>query len=938
MYKFIFYYSVGFLSFFIGKVSAQNARVDTISIKAKLIEATNEIFVQQEFTLDKEKDTIHLHAWINAYSNKKTALSKSKLQERNGDLYYAKPEERGGLSGLDFFSSTGEKLKFIVKENEWITVYRSKNSSNSKIIAHYKLKIPNHSFTGYGIDKKKNIYLKYFLLQPFSNLPKNNGFQNYLDMGTELSSPTFYTIELIGIENKNVVTYLRKENNQWKGVENKILEINILNALPQEFIVNNKKIIFTYPYKETDLTYNILENQLNFLEKILGPLPNNELILTEKNKKNNLFIGLDNIKITNKIKLENFSPLQQEAIQLFQEISYEYLNQVLTTNKQKDYWIKDGLQTYLSIKYIETAFNETIGIAGTAPEKIKLFGFKPLKYIYTTQLPLTERYNLMYSFLSRSGNDQTLDIPFAKLNKFNQEFMGGYRTGMIFKSIQDYLGENEFEKLIKQFIVEKNGVYFEGSEFTSFLEKNSFKPINWFKQNFIEKDKDIDFRLKKVKIIGDSLLVVIKNRTNYSGPFKISAYNKSKIVFSKWVEPNQDKISTIKIPKDSVGSVVLNLDSYLPELFNHDNYKLVGGLFNNSRKIKFSFFSGLEDPKYTQLVLVPKIGWNNQDKLLLGFNLSNATFFPKRFTYRVSSSYSTATNKLLNGYSLGYFFKWKKGFVEKLSIGGSYSSFNYSALYGAQSIGASSGVLFRRKNPRNAETNAVSFAIQSIKREISPTPSLRDLDYKNYQLYELGYNYANHGYIYDFSSGLYFEKSNLFNKITTEVYYRIRLSNKNRINYRLFGGFFLDNNTNSNSFDFGVSRVNDYKFRYQLLDRTNSKSLFTQQYILADAGFKSLINKSVNQWMVSNNIHINLNRKIGIFSDFAWIKSKNNNPEFIYDTGFSLTVIEDFLELYLPVQSSLGFEPSLGNYQNRIRFTFTFNIGSILNYWRRGKY
>ena len=101
---------------------------------------------------------------------------------------------------------------------------------------------------------------------------------------------------------------------------------------------------------------------------------------------------------------------------------------------------------------------------------------------------------------------------------------------------------------------------------------------------------------------------------------------------------------------------------------------------------------------------------------------------------------------------------------------------------------------------------------------------------------------------------------------------------------------------------------------------------------------KSLINNSVNQWVISNNFHINLSKRIGVFADFALLKNTNTNSSFIYDSGVSFTVLQDFLELYFPVQSSLGFEPGLNNYQNRIRFVLTFNLGTVLNYWRRGRY
>jgi hypothetical protein len=916
---------------------AQEITPDSIFISAIFNTEKNEISVQQKFKLNTNQDSILLHAWINAYSHKKTKLSGSKLEERKSDLYYAKESERGGIFDLKFYTTNGTSLSYEIKQGEKIIVNCAKNQDKNQIIAQYTLKIPDSKFTGYGVDEQKNYFLKYFFLQPFAKINNHYLFQPHLDMDLEMSNPTFYDIQFNGIENKNVVSYLNNQNNHFTGFLFDIPEMHITNHTPQDFLVDNKKIIFTYAYETTEFTLDIIKNQLDFLAENLGSLPENKLIITKKIQKNNSFFGLDDIEISKKLKLENFTPLQKESIQLFQLIAHEYINKIILTQKQKDFWIKGGLQSFLSIKYIENEVGELPKILGKMNNR-KILGLKPFRSIYLFNVPLTERYNLMYSFLSRNGNDQVLSTPFDQMNKFNQEYVGNHRTGMLFRSMQDYLGEEEFESNLKKFVTKNTGKRISAHDFTSYFETQSSKPMTWFRENFLETDQTIDFRVKRIKINGDSLSIGIKNRTNYSGPFKVAGYNQSKIVYSRWL--TIDKKSTIKltIPRDSIRGFLVNIDSYLPELYDSDNYKVVGGLFHNSKNIAFSIFKGIEDPKYRHLIMIPRINFNNQDKLTLGLNLSNATFFPKEFTYRLSPTYSTGTGKLVGGTNLGYFSHWKTGIIERLSINTSYSYFNYTSQFSAQSIGTNAGILLRRKYPRKAEFKSISIGFQSINREISPTPTAKDLDFENYQLYDLGYNYANNGLIHDFSGGINLEFSNLFTKAIIESYYRIKLSRKNKIHYRLFCGYFFTNKTNSDSFDFGIGRVNDYKFRFQILDRVNTEGWLSQQFILADAGFKSLINTSVNQWIISNNAHINLNKRIGIFGDFAWYKNENQNPNFVYSSGFSFTAIEDFLELYFPIQSSLGFEPELNNYQNRIRFVFSFSLGAILSYWRRGKY
>ena len=74
------------------------------------------------------------------------------------------------------------------------------------------------------------------------------------------------------------------------------------------------------------------------------------------------------------------------------------------------------------------------------------------------------------------------------------------------------------------------------------------------------------------------------------------------------------------------------------------------------------------------------------------------------------------------------------------------------------------------------------------------------------------------------------------------------------------------------------------------------------------------------------------------YADAGVYKNKNREAQFVWDSGVKLKVIPDFLEIYFPLQSSLGFEPSFKDYGRRIRFTLSLNFSAITSYFRRGYY
>lgn len=175
-----------------------------------------------------------------------------------------------------------------------------------------------------------------------------------------------------------------------------------------------------------------------------------------------------------------------------------------------------------------------------------------------------------------------------------------------------------------------------------------------------------------------------------------------------------------------------------------------------------------------------------------------------------------------------------------------------------------------------------------------------------------------------------------FQKISAEAFYRWEYAQDKKVSFRFFGGYFITNKTKNNLFDYGISRVSNYAFSYGLLGQSATSGLFSQQFILAEGGFKSHVAKSANQWITSVNIDSHVWKWFNVYADAGVYKNRLMNPQFIWDSGVKVKVIPDFLEVYFPIQSSLGFEPSFKDYGSRIRFTLVLNFNAITNYFRRG--
>ena len=125
-------------------------------------------------------------------------------------------------------------------------------------------------------------------------------------------------------------------------------------------------------------------------------------------------------------------------------------------------------------------------------------------------------------------------------------------------------------------------------------------------------------------------------------------------------------------------------------------------------------------------------------------------------------------------------------------------------------------------------------------------------------------------------------------------------------------------------------------FDYNFFGRSEKSGLLSQQLILAEGGFKSkLLPSSADQWIATTNVSFNVWNWIEVYGDAGFVKNHQRDAAFLYDSGLRLNLVTDYFELYFPVYSNNGWEIAQPNYQEKIRFIFTFSPKSLLNLFTR---
>ena len=175
-----------------------------------------------------------------------------------------------------------------------------------------------------------------------------------------------------------------------------------------------------------------------------------------------------------------------------------------------------------------------------------------------------------------------------------------------------------------------------------------------------------------------------------------------------------------------------------------------------------------------------------------------------------------------------------------------------------------------------------------------------------------------------------------FGKLATDISFRKLFEDNRQLHLRLYAGTFLYNNSQGDYFSFALDRPTDYLFDYNYLGRSESTGLYSQQYIIAEGGFKSKLSEQfASQWMTTLNAGYSIWNWIEAYGDVGFLKSKHKTADFAYDSGIRLNLVQDYFELYFPVYSNNGWEIAQPNYNEKIRFIITLSPKTLTNLFTR---
>ena len=902
----------------------------------------NTLTVLQELTFNNQsEDTISniiLNDWNNAYSDKNSLLGKRFSDEFVRNFQLASEKERGNTDYITMVDENGGSLQWNRLPNQIdlieLHLINPIFPGEKKLFRmSYVVKVPSDVFTKYGHDNNGKLTLKDWYLTParyenhafvkYSNANLDdiaNGISDY-DLALTISSKAVANSDL----DEGTIDKKGSETTYRFTGKNRV-DFSLFIDLKPEFETYKNSLVEVV----TDLKDNklngiqkaiIIDNVVKFVNQYLGDYPYQKITISQTDYERNPFYGLN--------QLPSFiSPFKNDflyELKFLKTYTNNYLKSSLHLDPRKDNWIYDAVQMYVMTKYIEEN-NPDSKMMGS------LSKWKILKSYHLINLEFNDQYSYYYMLMARKNLDQPLGDSKEKLIRFNEKIASKYRAGLSLKYLDHFLNDSIVPKTIREFQVMNSGKQTNRADFETLLQSKSPKNIDWFFNTIIDSRDIIDYKFGTVTKTDDSITFNIKNRTGTTVPIPVYGIKNNQIVFKKWFE-NVRTDSTFTVDRNNADKIVLNYKNEVPEFNLRNNWRSLKVLLGNDRPYKFAFLKDLEDPRYNQIMYVPTIAYNFYDGFTPGIRLSNKSLLDKPFTFDVNPAYSIKTKSLSGSLGFGINQYRRDSRLFNIRYGASGSYFHYAPDASYLKINPSVTLLFREKDFRDNRRQGVSFRYNMVRKENS---KIVIDSTENYSVFSARYfsnrtEVTNH---VNYNTDLQFSK--VFGKASGEISYRKLFNNNRQVNIRFYAGMFLYSKTDSDFYNFGVDKPNDYMFDYNFFGRSEKSGLLSQQLILGEGGFKSkLLPSSANQWIATTNVSFNIWNWIEVYGDAGFVKNHTSDAKFLYDSGIRLNLVTDYFELYFPVYSSNGWEVGQPKYQEKIRFIFTFSPKSLLNLFTR---
>lgn len=681
-------------------------RVDHV-ISVRLDDVAHVLHGEQAFTYTNQSpqtlDTLWIHLWPNAYSQKNTALDRQLMSMGELDLHFASDTERGSIDSLQF-TAEGIALTWGYHDEHpdigWIKLPMPLAPASSITIdTPFRVKIPDGKFSRLGHTGQAYYITQWFPkpavydAQGWHAMPYLTAGEFYSEFGSydvSVTLPANYIVGATGI----------LQNEEERQLMDRMAGGEWTYPTPLKDIATGKPLLDMFPASASRMkTLRYVQDNVHdfawFADKRFvvrkgsvtlprsGRTVTTWALHTPKNARLWEETGITALNESVRLYSQWVGDYPYEACTaidgtisagggmeypmitiigdmgdaqsldnvIAHEVGHNWFYGILGSNERDHAWMDEGMNSFVELRYMRERYPDAkpeIGIPGLG---------KALSQVTDAHRFLGEA---TYRLNARRNLDQALSSTSADFTMINYGGMVYNKTAMIFDHLFAYLGDEDFDRCMHAYFEEWKFKHPQPDDVRQVFERESGKELGWMFEGLIGTTHKLEVKAVKLK---DNTFTY---RTNSNGhyPFPVTGWNGSEILGTTWIMGgtiirghSSDHSSgyarsvidrskqTAELPWSVADRLRVDADNRTLDIDRRNNEVRSHGLFRRAAKPELKYLLGIEKNDRRSVYWTPLAAWNGHDGFQVGMAAYNTVFPSQRTEWVFAPLYALGSER-----------------------------------------------------------------------------------------------------------------------------------------------------------------------------------------------------------------------------------------------------------------------------------------------------
>ena len=616
------------------------------------------------------------------------------------------------------------------------------------------------------------------------------------------------------------------------------------------------------------------------------------------------------------------------------EVGHNWFYGLLASNERDHPFLDEGFNTYYELRYMQQYWGSS-----SVEEQIKM-----PKWLFKPQ----EHGSLLenaYLLLAREHVATPPDSPADNFRPLAYGLEVYMKTALCLAWLEQAVGTAKFDAAMQDYFRQWQFRHPYPEDVQASFQKSGLD-ATWFFQT-MQTEQQADYALQKVQAEGGSWKLEIKNKGDLQAPFSVTALQDGKATATQWYPAPTEPRQTVIFPATAADAFVIDYPHATLDVNRKNNQRRTSGLLAGLEPLQFKSIALVENPSKSTIAVLPWLGWNNYDKIMLGGVLYNPPVPSRRFQYYIAPGYAFGSKQLVGLVDLRYKL-FPGGIFPKITLGVSAKTFdfdyNFTHAYYSKYYRVAPQIRAELATRGTANTfrHFLNFRTLFIGREVGQFDTTNAFTGKSWAkstIYELRYEaFQKHlPNPYHFVATLEsqpdyrnrFDQPGKYLRGSLEWKQQFYYQAKRKVTARAFVGYFLQNTERRRgvepvAFALNPQGFNDYRFDEVYFGRSDEQDFRSRQVSQTDGGFKNPFGSSFggiignsNNYILALNLKADLPARlpwnlplqpwldVGYFDDATLIGAdRPANEQLLWSAGVMLEFFQGNLEIYFPLANS----------------------------------